>query len=186
MHRRGMTLVELMVAMSIFITVMVLGIGGFVTISRSRILAGNMKDSQQKLRVANEMIVRFAKQAEYVKLSSNGRSAEFYFDIDHAISSANKFELVDMGNGKFDLIYSECNSATYNRCTSGIWDKNKASLIGSQGGSIYISDSNVFGLTGVLPTVLEVKLVVNNDVVGYESLSDAMTVENAIILENLR
>jgi len=105
MRRRGMTLVELMVAMSIFMIVMTLGIGGFVSISRTRILVGNMKDSQQKLRVANEMVIRYAKQAEYVKLAAAGNSVEFYFDI-ATTPSANKFALVSKPTGGYDLVYS--------------------------------------------------------------------------------
>jgi len=189
MHKKGMTLVELMVAMSIFMIVMMLGIGGFVTISRSRVLVGNMRDSQQKLRVANEMIVRYAKQAEYVKMSPEGDSVEFYYDIEAVLPSksmANKFVLDDSASsGKYNLIYSECSIVVGNKCT-GEWNVSKASLLGNDTGGIYLSERNAFSLTGVLPTVLEVRLAVRNVVVGFESLSDTMTIENAIILESLK
>lgn len=185
MKKRGMTLIELMVAMTIFITVMTLAIGGFVAISRSRILIGNMKDSQQKLRVANEMIMRYAKQAEYVSIDPNGTWIELYFDIDSSINySAKKFALSNITSGQNDLLYSEClafNSGTV--CSA--WTEG-ATLLGSQSGRMFVANTDVFDLSGLLPSVLEVRLNLRNEIAGYEALSDDMSIENAIILGSLK
>jgi prepilin-type N-terminal cleavage/methylation domain-containing protein len=185
MKRRGMTLIELMVAMTIFVTVMTLAIGGFIAISRSRILVGNMKDSQQKIRIANEMIIRYAKQAEYVKLADQGGSLlELYFDSGTVNASAKKFLVSEIETGKYDLVYSECKTFNGTQCNE--WTE-ASSLLGSQNSNIYLNSiDDVFRLNGVLPAVLDVTLSIVNEVPGYDSLSNTMTIQNAIILEGLK
>jgi len=192
MEKRGMTLIELMVAVSIFIIVMTLAIGGFIAISRSRILIGNQKDTQQKVRIADEMIVRYSKQANYVKLASDGSSLELYFDISSSQPTAKKFSLKALTIDTYDLIYSECNNVVAGTlvCPNNTWTS-EASLLGGDNNSLFLKkpavvpDGKTFKLNGVLPAVLEVTLEIHNQVPGYETLSDAMTVENAIILESL-
>ena len=183
MQKRGMTLVELIVAISIFIIVMTLGVGGFVTVIRSRILIGNMKDSQQKIRIANEMIIRNAKQAQYVKLDSSGQTLELYFDIDKPTNSSIKFETRLLGAGKYDLLYSKCVSPSSMSCAS--WG-DATSLFGSTDNSLYLSNTNVFVLDGILPSVLNLELDLHNDVPGSVNLDSGMTIVNAIILEGLK
>lgn len=180
MVKKGMTLIELIVAMTIFIIVMTLAIGGFVAVSRSRILIGNMKDSQQKIRIANEMIIRYAKQAQYVRLDQDGSSVEFFFDIGPVEThSAKKFEVVEN-----DLLYSECVDNPMNPTQCVDWST-PATLFGGTSG-ITLTNTDVFMLHGFLPAVLEINLNIQNTVLGNTSLSDEMNLQNAIILENLK
>jgi len=181
MRKRGLTLIELMVAMTIFIIVITLSVGGFVAISKVRAITGGMKETQQKVRVANEMITRFAKQAEYVTIPLGGDTLELYFDMSSAIS-AKKFAV----DAKGDLLYSDCKTFdAQKKCTS--WDPDPGnSLLGGTDKGIYLDDANVFQLSGVLPSVLNLKLDVVNSLPGYSSLSSSMLVENAVILGGLK
>lgn len=185
-----MTLIELMVSMTIFIIVVTLAIGGFISMNRARLLVGNMKDSQQKARVANEMIVRYAKQAESISISSDGKTLELYFDqnstVQGVVASAKKFVLD--GN---DLKYYECQVPPVgDQCPNQNWSTG-ASLLGNtetQSSGITISNpaSGVFSLNGVLPSVLEVDLELQNKVAGYTTLDDNLSIKNAVILEGLK
>lgn len=186
MTKKGMTLIELMVAMTIFITVMTLAIGGFIAISRSRILIGNMKDSQQKIRIANEMIVRYAKQAEYIAIPSSNE-LQLYFDIDTGkVHSAKKFAVTGTAPGPYDLQYFECQDTPVGPSSCTSWGTSGTSLLGGATSGITLANPSVFSLNGVLPSVLEVNLVIQNAVPGYAALSDTMTIKNAIILESLK
>lgn len=185
MVKRGMTLIELMVAVSIFVTVMTLGVGGFIAVSRSRILISNLKDTQQKVRVANEMITRYAKQAENVKFAPSGDGSwlELYFDISTVSPSAKRF--VVSGSGPYDLLYEDCTSLSGLTCNS--WTTPGTSLLGGTTSGISLKSKDVFELSGVLSSVLEIDLQIQNIVQGYPSLSDYnMDIQNAVILEGLK
>jgi len=191
MKKRGMTLIELMVAMSIFVIVMTLAIGGYVSISKTRILMGNMKDSQQKVRIANEMIIRYARQAEYIKLASDGSTVELYFDVDTGETpSAKKFERSRILNTEpYDLLFYECADGTpvARSCTD--WGLGTSLLGGSTSNISLINpetNPNIFQLDGVLPSILKLKLMIASTVPGNTALSDEMTIQNAIILESIK
>ncbi|MDD3481152.1 MAG: prepilin-type N-terminal cleavage/methylation domain-containing protein, partial [Patescibacteria group bacterium] len=80
--KKGFSLVEIVVAMGIFIVVMTLAVGAFVTVSRMKGLTSTMKESQQKVRIAMEMMTRLARQAEKVSVSLDGNTLDLYFDIE--------------------------------------------------------------------------------------------------------
>lgn len=191
MKKRGMTLIELMVAMSIFVIVMTLAIGGYVSISRTRILMGNMKDSQQKVRIANEMIIRYARQAEYIKLANDGSSLELYFDVDTGETpSAKKFQRSRISNtDPYDLLFYECTDSSPVARACSNWGLG-TSLLGGSSGNISLmnpeTNPNIFQLDGVLPSVLKLKLMIASTVPGNSTLSDEMTIQNAIILESIK
>jgi prepilin-type N-terminal cleavage/methylation domain-containing protein len=81
--KQGFTLIELIVAMAIFTTVISLAIGSFITIMNLEALGTNVSNSQQKVRVAMEQISRLARQATNVNVTNsvNGsdRTVQFYF-----------------------------------------------------------------------------------------------------------
>jgi len=180
MRKRGLTLIELMVAMTIFVTVMTLSVGGFVAISKSRATIGTMKETQQKVRIANEMIVRYAKQADYVKISTAGDTLDLYFDFSSdVLRSAKRFELSRTDQ---DLVYYECKPLSFDPisklCTD--WSGSRSSLLGGNTKGVYLnvpaSGEKVFSLSGVVPSVLSVIL----------DASDNLRIENAIILGGLK
>lgn len=184
-----MTLIEMIVAVTIFVVVMTLAVGGYVTISRSRILIGNMKDTQQKVRVADEMIIRLAKQAEYVKIPIDGMSLELYFDTGSAAASANKFALEPVGTKEWDLKSFVCaDSASAQAINCSDWG-NGSSLLGrtaGQTGGIVITQPDVFSLSGLYPSVLSLYLELKNLSPGFAQAEDTIRIQNSIILESLK
>lgn len=189
MQKRGMTLIELIVAVTIFVVVMTLAVGAYVTISRSRILIGNMKDTQQKVRVADEMIIRLAKQAEYANISTDGKTLELYFDTGSAAASANKFALDQVGTNQWDLKSFVCtDSASAQAINCSNWG-NGSSLLGrtaGQTGGIVVTQSDVFKLSGLYPSVLNLTLNLKNLSPGFAQAEDTISLSNSIILESLR
>lgn len=89
--RKGLTLVEIVVAMAIFLIVITVAVGAFVTIGRMKALTSTMKDSQQKTRIAMEMITRLSRQAEIVSIP-NATELVLYFDL-KGTPSASRFTI---------------------------------------------------------------------------------------------
>jgi len=110
-NKPGMTIVELLVAMGIFTIVTTLAVGSFVAITRMRMFALNLKESQQKVRIITEMISRYAKQADAVTVSPDGKKVEMYFKLDTVNESnqayASSFKIYD-SNGIYLMKYNEC------------------------------------------------------------------------------
>jgi len=108
--KKGMTLVELMVSMAIFTVVTSLAIGAFVTILNMRVMAGNMKNTQQKVRVAVETITRIAKQAEKVEKTgpSKYQTLTLYFNLSDA-PTAVRFSTKWVIDHE-DVLYSRCDN----------------------------------------------------------------------------
>lgn len=77
MSKRGFTLIELVVAMGIFAVLAVLLTGAYVTVMRMKDFTKTERDTQQKLRVAEEIITRLARQADRVKLPT---ADKFFYD----------------------------------------------------------------------------------------------------------
>lgn len=69
--KKGMTIIEAVVAMAIFITAVTLVVGGFVTIVRLQNKSNIMRETQQNARTAIEIIARSARQAESVTVPNN-------------------------------------------------------------------------------------------------------------------
>lgn len=181
MRKKGLTLIELIVAMTIFVTVMTLCIGGFVAISKARALIGSMKETQQKVRVANEMIIRYAKQAEQI-VAVNNKTIELYFDVTGA-ETAKKFAV--SSEPENDLLYYECNHFTAKVCDN--WQPAEGnSLLGGKTKGIYLYNTDVFAVSPNAPSVLNITLNIRNEVPGYASVSNDMSVQNAVILEGLK
>lgn len=66
MRKQGFTLIEFIVATSIFVVVMTVAIGSFVALTKVKIQMINNKNTQQKGRIATEEIMRYAKEANAV------------------------------------------------------------------------------------------------------------------------
>lgn len=206
MKKRGMTLIELMVAISIFVIVMTLAIGGFVSISRIRAQVGSMKNSQQKIRVANEMIIRYAKQAERINLPdtdvsgkvTSNRVLELYYDSD-VPPTAKQFALVEVDAAQhyYDLRIFDCTLFVGKKCLS--WG-NEQSLLGgydvAKGGIVIaekgagladsVTGQYAFGISNILPAVLRVDLNIKNVNPNASNLNDNIALQNSIILESLK
>ena len=145
--RKGFTLVELMVAMSIFVIVTTLAVGGFVAVNNLKAVAMTQKETQQKIRMSLELLTRYAKQAEFVRLvpsgvtyfetsGVSGNEVEFYFNLSNYDNSGTVIPVAtkDYRRGvKFaisgtDLKYYECTTVNTTSptpsCTSWIGGNN--------------------------------------------------------------
>lgn len=69
LDKRGITLIELIVAMAIFLVVITLAVGGFLSLLRLQTQTQTMTDVQQNGRIAIEQITRLARQAESLEIT---------------------------------------------------------------------------------------------------------------------
>jgi prepilin-type N-terminal cleavage/methylation domain-containing protein len=111
--KRGYSLIELIISMSLFAIFSTIIIVSFVSFANIQGQTATMKESQQKLRVALDGIVRQTKEADKVKLESN-KKLILYFGTESAVI----YEI----NPDNKLIYRECNMnnyvvASYKPCT---------------------------------------------------------------------
>jgi len=125
-NKQGMTIIELIVAMGIFTIVTTLAVGSFVAISRMRMFALNLKESQQKVRIMTEMISRYARQADIVTVSDDNKKVDMYFKLDTFDATvpadrqayASSFELYNSG-GNYLMRYYECTPTTTSKYCLG-------------------------------------------------------------------
>ncbi len=129
LSRKGFTLVELMVAMSIFVIVTTLAVGGFVAVNSLKAVAMTQKETQQKIRISLELLTRYAKQAEFVKLVTpavtyyetsgvSSNAVEFYFNLSNYDNTGTAIPVTtkDYRRGvKFAIIGTELR---YYECTT--------------------------------------------------------------------
>lgn len=187
LNKRGYSLVELVVAMGIFIVVTTLAIGAFVAVSRTKALTSTIKESQQKTRIALEMITRLARQAEKVIISDNGDTLELYFEIKSTSPYGARFRIDNNG-----LYYDECqgalNCSNTDSDTSNDW-KNETNLysgINLINDPLSLKDS-MFVKGATVPPTLDVKIYgqiesqTNNPY--YE---DEINLDTKIILEAIK
>lgn len=179
MKKRGYSLVELVVAMAILIIVITLAVGAFITVSRMKALTSTMKESQQKTRIAMEMITRLARQAEKVVVSADGKTLDLYFNLKKA-PYGTRFAIKDTdANGKLELIYAECSgSLTCLDTTTG--GTNLYSKIDVQTDSKFIKN-------GSIPPTLDIRIYGNiGDLSTNKYYSDKINLNTTIVLEGIK
>jgi type II secretory pathway pseudopilin PulG len=107
--KRGMTIIELLVAMAIFIVVITLVVGAFASISRTNGMAKTYRNSQQKLRIAMEMITRYARQANEVSVSTvGGGSVANTLDLVYTKNTPNTKSTFTIDPSTGNLTLEEC------------------------------------------------------------------------------
>ncbi|MCL5094133.1 MAG: prepilin-type N-terminal cleavage/methylation domain-containing protein [Patescibacteria group bacterium] len=70
-NKKGMTIIELVVAMTIFLVVVTLAVGGFVSLLNLQTQSETMTGVQQNARIAIEQITRQAREALKVTIGQN-------------------------------------------------------------------------------------------------------------------
>lgn len=177
-NQRGFTLVELIVAMAIFLVVVTLAVGAFVTVSRMKSLTSTAKEVQQKTRIATEMITRLSRQADKVITApANSNYVELYFNLKSTNPLyANKFAVE---NG--DLNVYECVTFTNNSCTD--WGTPSNIL----GDSVELDADSYFKKTGTIPPRLEVRLTGKiGEITDSPYYSNQFTIDTDVILEGIK
>jgi prepilin-type N-terminal cleavage/methylation domain-containing protein len=186
--KRGVTLIELVVSMAIFLVVSTLAIGAFVTATRMRSMTGNMRESQQKMRVSYETITRLARQANKVVVSSNKKTLELYFNTKTGPITAARFSFEPGTDGNITIKYYDgCGSLNAALVSCSSWN----TPIDMLGGSVYLDPaSGATSFTKVAgslyPTLklhLEGRIGKLN---GSVYFSDKITVDTTVLLEGIR
>ena len=134
--KKAMTLIELMVSMAIFSAVLLVAVGAFISINNLRAVALSARESQQKLRMAIEMISRYSRQADKVitggscDANKNCSEAMMFFNLADATSRYGvKFSISPTGYPD-QLHYYECiPSSPTDECSSS-WGTGK-NLLGN-------------------------------------------------------
>jgi type II secretory pathway pseudopilin PulG len=196
--KRGMTIIELIVAITLFVTVITLVLGSFVSISRTKLLVSSMKESQNKIRLISEMITRFGKEADRAKVTEGGRVVEFYFykkdNVSGETSEVSKkmFKLADGGES---LVYYSCPSnpaspldpVADEDCSSeellNVTDLGYKYQIQDRSGA---NSYNIFSKRNTIPPTLELKLKMLNITTTNNHFDDSIELTNLIILENVK
>lgn len=117
MNKRGMTIIEVLVAMTIFMIVVTLVVGAFVTVVRMKALTSNMKESQQKARIATELVTRLSRQAEKVQIIGTD-TLDLFFNIDASNPQATRFKITPRAGSTTDytLDMYDCKSFSGVHC----------------------------------------------------------------------
>lgn len=177
MIKKGVTLVELLVAMAIFLIIVTIVVGAFTSVSRMKALTSTMKESQQKTRIALEMITRLSRQAEKVVVSNNGKIVDLYFNIEETDATnilGSRFEI----SGS-ELLYGECSGSL--TCAQNITDRKNL-----YEGITLNSANSSFEKTGTIPPTLNVILVGNIGDGSSTYFSDELTIDTTVILEAIK
>lgn len=174
--KKGTTLIEIIVAMTIFLVVVTIAVGAFVTVSRMKALTSTMKNTQQKTRIAIEMLSRLSRQAEKATVSPDGNNLTLYFDIKGSNPDAVKFALEDN-----TLNYYSCNLMNGIDCST--WDS-PTDLFGTD---IVIDASlSSFKKIGSIPPLLDISIT--NETAEQENpyYEDRIDIDTTIILESIK
>jgi prepilin-type N-terminal cleavage/methylation domain-containing protein len=174
--KKGVTLLELVVSMAIFLVVMTIAVGAFVAVSRMKGLTSTMKESQQKTRIVMEMVTRLARQADKVIVSSDGKDMQLYFGTKNP-ATANGVRLFITSSGV--LNYYECPIHSVNCINWGTADELYK--------GITLQNTSRFTKNGTIPPTLNVELYGKIGGVGTSPYySDEINLNTTIILESIK
>lgn len=181
MVKKGYTLLELIVAMGIFVISLSLMVGAFVTISRMKALTSSMKEVQQKSRITIERISRLARQSDRAFVSPDGKTLDLYFSSETTNISAERFQITaDAINQHY---CTDPNLETNKFCDATKWGPG-SNMLGSQ---MIPLPSSVFEKKGTIPPVLDIRLEIEiGTLVGNPYYRDNLVVSTEVILEGIR
>lgn len=168
MRKKGMTLVEVTVAMAIFVTITTLVVGAFVTVTRMKSLTSVMRESQQKIRVANEMVTRLSRQANAVTVADGGKTLNLYFANNDWITA---FKIKEQ-SGEYSLFINDNNTTDID-------------LLG--GVTILNNNDTNFEKVGGIPPILNFEL--SGKIKGVSDnpyYSNDFALKNSVILESVK
>ena len=173
-----MTLIELIVAITLFIVVVTLAIGGFVAVSRLKTLVMDMKNTQQKARLIYETVYRSAKEANKVTISDNIMILDYTAPVEEKVFVASTTT----------LDYYSCSTTTGDvsdlatRCT-----RVEDLLLGTIPGTYNLSQTNTtlpyFVVDNTIPATMTLNMTLRN---MRNSMDSPIKLDNEIILENVK
>jgi prepilin-type N-terminal cleavage/methylation domain-containing protein len=182
MSQKGFTLLEMTVAMGIFAIVASLAIGAYLSVSKMNGLVTTMRESEQRLRVTNEVITRLGKQANFVILP-NSQTAQFYY-LEPSGSFLGYEFAIDATN--HNINYYTCSNMP---CTAAELATPTGTLLGSTANDIQLSSSSGFNLTTASgQPEMHVLIEGTTTAVGPYApfYGDTFRLDNSFYLENLQ
>lgn len=188
MRRKGFTLVEVIVAMGIFLIVLTLAISAFISVTKLKALTQTMKEVQQKTRITTEMITRLSRQSDKVVVddTNQAKTVDLFFNLHNDSPNYGyqfKIQKDALGNeGK--LLMLECfptESSTI--CDTG-W-VNESVLLGDSV-KLYF-DNSYFKKVGTMPPTLEVNIkgIITN-INNNPYYSNDLTIDTSAALEGIK
>jgi prepilin-type N-terminal cleavage/methylation domain-containing protein len=203
--KRGFSLTELIVSVTIFVIVVTLAVGGIASVSRTKMLIASMKESQQKTRVITEILTRYGKEAIYVTVSD--RRVDYIFE-DKAggasVKSAKSYIISGTAPNYNSLKYYSCNSTAVDPITDTIILDVSTSinngtaatgceseeLLSSAGGFNFnlqkVGGLDFFKKQNTIPASIKLNMNLFNITPTNNFYSDSMKIEKTILLENLK
>lgn len=165
LNQKGMTIIELIVAMTIFVIVITLAVGGFISLIRLQSQTETMTDVQQNGRIAIEQITRLARQADEVNIIDSG-------DLDK----------ITFTNGTLYNCFTVKDGALKKYTTDGCTGETSFTLSSSD---VKITKFNLVKNTGV-PASLEINLTVTsaNPIAGGDP--DEINLNTTVLLTGLK
>jgi prepilin-type N-terminal cleavage/methylation domain-containing protein len=174
---KGFTLVELVVSMGIFATIVTLAMAAFLNIVQTKSATSRLKNTQYKARIMTEIVNRMARDADRVTTSRiGGNFVEFHYGGGEPY--AYRIDLTYDQN----LLIRQCQTVVkLGECSNWI---NHISLIGDN----YKVENVSFTKIGALDSILEFKFSIATKTGGVLSdfFSDEITVETSSVLENIK
>lgn len=162
-NTKGLTLIELVVALGITTMIGVFAIGAYLSANRLNELNSVIKEASQKARIAQEMITRLAKQADFVYVedtNNNGvpydnHNVELYFNtgddkpsdpVTFQNNSIARFQILKLNTNplsadkNYELYLSYCTEIdpATKKCYSDKW----GSPVSLYGGAIYLETNS--------------------------------------------
>lgn len=180
--KKGVSIIELVVSMAIFMVVASLAIGAFITVTRMRGMTKAMKDSQQKMRIVMEMMTRLSRQADKVLAypESSGSNLDLYFNHDGVAGyeSAIRYRVTSTSQ----LHEYHCSPGGATTCST--WTDEGDLMSGK---ITFNNATSGFSKTGTIPP--RVNFILDGQVVGVPTNSfyyDSLKIDTSVILENLK
>jgi type II secretory pathway pseudopilin PulG len=190
--KKGISLIELVVAMAIFMIISTIAVGTFVTAIRMKTLTSTMKESQQKIRIALEMITRLSRQANEVNIQNNERDLVLRYL--GSTPSATRFQLkpatrtlAGVSTPVYELHISDCARMATIGTGCYIWGEN----INLLGETFYLKTDSQFTkiVENSTPTL---QIILNGRIVGMPSnptnpyYNDQLSITTRVLLEGIK
>lgn len=113
--KKGFSLIEVVLSLGLFTLSASLIIGAFVAVSRIKSTTADIREAQQKSRIAIEMITRLSRQAEKVIVTNEGKDLELHFNLNNENEAMRAiFRLKDNG-----IFYGDCSGGISCPITEG-------------------------------------------------------------------
>lgn len=186
--RKGMTLIEVIVALGIFSVIATVAVGAFILVLNLKALTSTTKETQQKLRTAIEIISRLSRQANEVPTPTlSGKELVLYFDNPGG-RLGTRFKIETFG-GKNTLTQADCTDwDTTNGTNCSTWATQKDLLEGP----ITLDSSSRFEISGTnvaLTTAPPSLSIILNGTISVNSnayYSNTFNIDNKVIFESIK